>query len=118
MHVLVVTFSLRDLDDAAYRAHAEAIAPVFAGLPGLLSKTWLADAAANRYGGVYLFADRAALEAYLASDIVRGVRANPHFADLSVQAFEILEAASRLTRGAGVAAAAAVRSGELAGVAP
>ena len=46
--------------EAALRALAEDIAAE----PGLLWKIWTASAAENRAGGVYLFADRAAAEAY------------------------------------------------------
>ena len=44
MHVQIITFNLKGLSDEEYRSHCEAIAPAFAQLPGLLSKTWLANA--------------------------------------------------------------------------
>jgi hypothetical protein len=100
MDILIVTFRLVGLDDATYRAHAEALAPRFLGVPGLLAKTWLADPATNTYGGVYAFADRASLEAYLASDIVSGMLANPHFEAIELRAFGTVEAATRITNAA------------------
>ena len=36
MHIQVVTFRLDGIDDAAYQAHAEQNAPVFAALPPLV----------------------------------------------------------------------------------
>lgn len=100
MHVLIITFELDNLDDAAYRQQAAAIAPNFTRVPGLLSKTWLADPERNTFGGVYFFQDRAALMGYLDSEIVRGLRANPHFANVTAHIFGTVEAATAITGGA------------------
>jgi hypothetical protein len=99
MELLIVTFRLNGLDDATYRANVEAMGPVFLEVPGLLGKTWLADPATKTYGGVYAFADRQSLEAYLASDIVRSMRANPHLNDIQTRAFGTVEGATRITHG-------------------
>jgi Putative mono-oxygenase ydhR len=58
MHMQVITFKLDGIDDAAYRAHAEQNAPVFAALPGLRAKIWLANQQANAYGGIYTWERR------------------------------------------------------------
>src|SRR3712207_6112034 len=99
MDMLIVTFRLNGLDDDAYRAIVEAMAPMFREVPGLLGKIWLADPASQTYGGVYAFADRQALEGYLASDIVRSMRANPHLSCIEMQAFDTIEDATRITHG-------------------
>lgn len=39
MHILIVNFSLSSMGEEDYRNQAETIAPAFAGLPGLVSKT-------------------------------------------------------------------------------
>jgi Putative mono-oxygenase ydhR len=57
MHIQVITFKLDGIDDAAYRAHAEQNAPVFAALPGLRAKIWLANQQAGTYGGIYTWDD-------------------------------------------------------------
>ena len=44
MHILIVNFRLEGMGDEDYRAIADTIAPAFADLPGLVSKTWLANA--------------------------------------------------------------------------
>lgn len=86
MHTIVVTFALRDIDDAGFRELAAAAAPAFAAVPGLRQKIWLADAAAGTYGGVYLFARAEDAEGYLASDLFAGaVAGNPHLADVAVR---------------------------------
>ena len=99
MDMLIVTFQLNGLDDDAYRSSVDAMAPVFRDVPGLLGKIWLADPASQTYGGVYAFADRQALEAYLASDIVRAMRANPHLDGIEMRAFGTIEEATRVTHG-------------------
>lgn len=97
MHVQIVTFNLRGLSDSDYRAHCEAMAPAFSQLPGLVSKTWLADAGANTYGGFYLWRDRRSMEDYEASDIFKGMVGNPHLDGMSVRSFSVLEAATDIT---------------------
>ena len=99
MHVLIITFQLDGLDEATYRRQAAAIAPEFTAVPGLIAKTWLADPASNRYGGVYHFADRAALDGYLDSAIVAGLRRNPTFAEVAVLAFDTIGEATAITGG-------------------
>jgi hypothetical protein len=99
MNILVVTFELNGLSADAYAAACTERAPRFAALPGLISKIWLADPATNTYGGVYLWQNRAALEAYLASETFRAMRANSYFANIAVRAFDTLPEATALTAG-------------------
>jgi heme-degrading monooxygenase HmoA len=98
MHVQIVNFGLKNLTDEDYRANAGAMAPAFAHLPGLVSKTWLANAEANTYGGVYLWRDRQSMEAYQASDIYKGMLENPHFENVTVTDFSVLEGPTNITR--------------------
>ena len=98
MIIQVVNFNLKDLSDADYRSACDGLAPELARVPGLLSKVWLADEAANTYGGVYTWVDRSAMEAYLRSDIFAGVAANPNFAHVRSSIFGILEGPSQITR--------------------
>lgn len=97
MHVQIITFGLKELGDEEYRSHCEAIAPAFAQLPGLVSKTWLANAETNTYGGVYLWRDRRAMETYERSDIYGGMLANPHLEGLVVRSFPVIEEATEIT---------------------
>ena len=74
MHIQVITFKLDGIDEAAYQAHAEQHAPVFAALPGLRAKIWLANPQANTYGGIYTWDDVAAMRAYQGGRSSRGCR--------------------------------------------
>ncbi len=73
-------------------------------MPGLISRVWLADEGANTCGGVHSWVDRAAMEAYLRSDVLSAVAANPGFANSTSTDFEVLEGPSRITRARAVAA--------------
>ena len=77
MHMQVITFKLDGIDDAAYQAHAEQSAPVFAALPGLRAKIWLANRQAGTYGGIYTWDDVAAMRAYQGGKIFQGIAGEP-----------------------------------------
>ncbi len=99
MHVLVINFSLKGMTDSEFRAMSDEVAPAFAAVPGLVSKTWLADAGSNTYGGVYMFASKADCDAYLASELCGVVKNHPNFASLTARDFGVLEGPSEVTRG-------------------
>ena len=99
MHMQVITFKLDGIDDAAYQAHAKQQAPVFASLPGLRAKIWLASQQANTYGGIYAFDDVAAMRAYQGGEIFQGLQAIPHMLDVTVRDFSVLAGPTKVTRG-------------------
>ena len=101
MHVQIITFGLKGLSDEEYHSHCEAIAPAFAQLPGLASKTWLANAETTTYGGVYLWRDRLSMESYERSDIYGGMLANPHLEGLVARSFPVVEEATEITSNLG-----------------
>jgi heme-degrading monooxygenase HmoA len=107
MVIQVVNFRLQGLDETDYEAACEELAPTFKDVPGLISKVWLKNSETNTYGGIYTWVDRAALEAYKASDLFAMIRTHPHFGGASSNEFDVLEEPTRITRGfASVTAAA------------
>jgi hypothetical protein len=74
-------------------------APVLAKVPGLISKVWLADEGKNAFGGFYLWEDRAAMEAFMHSDLVKAVVSRPFVKNVSSVDFEVNRDASLITRG-------------------
>ena len=98
MQILIVNFSLEGLTGDEFGTGSVELAPAFAEVPGLRSKIWLASPETNTYGGVYLFEDAAALDAYLASPLFAGVRDNPAFVGQRVTRFDVLEEPSAITR--------------------
>lgn len=97
MYLRIVTFHLTGLSPREYAAHAQQIADVFTGWPGLLSKVWLADAENNTYGGVYLFDSQQAAEASRHTAVFTGMLTSPHFTDVSITEFDVLEGPTAVT---------------------
>lgn len=99
MYVQVVTFRLAGIDEAEYLRGVDAAAPVFADMPGLRAKIWLADRAAGTYGGVYTWTDRESMEAYRRGEIFRRLQSDPHVSTLESRDFAVLTTPSTMTRG-------------------
>jgi hypothetical protein len=97
MVVQIVNFRLAGIGPVEYEAEAERIAPAFASLPGLIAKAWLADPGEDTYGGVYLWTDRAAAEAYADGELLAAARCNPAFAGFRSTILDTLAAPTALT---------------------
>jgi Putative mono-oxygenase ydhR len=104
VHIQIVNFHLAGIGDEEFRAMSDQLAPAFAKFPGLISKTWLADAASNTYGGVYLW-DTEASCSNKASKLFNAVKTHPNFAEVSSGEFGVLDGPSRITRAVGPALA-------------
>lgn len=105
MHIQIVNFHLKDLNEEAYAAVCDQVAPSFAEVPGLISKVFLANPETNTYGGVYTWRDRQAMEAFARSELFAAVAENPHLTGLSSMDFGILEAPTAVCRGLAAVAA-------------
>ena len=91
-----------------YQTTCDSMAQSFADVPGCLWKVWLMNDKENEAGGIYLFADEAAVEAFKGSPLAAAVRSHPALSDFNIKQFEVMEQVSRITRaplGAAVAAA-------------
>lgn len=97
MHIQIVTFRLKGTSAQDYAAGCDEVAPTFAAIPGLISKVWLADERSNTYGGVYSWRDRAAMEAYLKTDLFRAIVSDPTLEDVTSRDFPILEGPTAVT---------------------
>ena len=96
MHILIINFSLDGISHGEYCKVADELAPVFSEVPGLKSKTWLADQENNVYGGVYAFESQQALDDYCGGELFAGVGSNPNFTNISVKSFGTLEGPSKI----------------------
>jgi hypothetical protein len=95
---LIVTFRLDGITHDQFVAACDEMAPAFAAVPGLVSKTWMADAGSGIYGGFYLFRSEPELSAYLVSDLFRrGVADNPAFADVAARTAAVGVGPTRVT---------------------
>ena len=75
------------------------VAQPIADSPGLQWKIWLMNEADGEAGGIYLFEDEAAVNAFLGGPIVSAFKANPVVSDIRVKMFDVSEAHSLVTRG-------------------
>jgi hypothetical protein len=108
MHIQIVNFNLNGMTHEEYATSCEEhFGPIFANVPGLISKVWLSDPVTNTYGGVYTFVDKQAMDAFQSSELFQMMGSNPALANLSVKDYGVLEGPTRQTRGLLQAAASA-----------
>ena len=100
MHAQLITYQLQDISQPDYlKQMVEPDAPVIAKVPGLISKVWLTDEEKNTFGGFYLWENKAAMEDFMHSDLVKAVVSRPFVKNVSSVDFEVNQNASRITRG-------------------
>ena len=100
MQAQLITYQLGDISQAEYlKQMVEPDAPVLASVPGLISKVWLADEEKNAFGGFYLWETKAAMEAFMHSELVKAVVSRPFVKNVSTVDFEVNQEASLVTRG-------------------
>ncbi|MGD9711288.1 MAG: YdhR family protein, partial [Thermomicrobiales bacterium] len=93
MKVLIVQFTLQGMDADTYITLTGQVAPEIAAAPGLITKLWLDGNDGEKFGGVYLFENQAAIDAYLASEPVREFFESGVCGDLSISTIDLLEEA-------------------------
>ena len=97
MHILIINFNLHEISREQYESVCDELAPTFAAVPGLISKTWLANEQTNTYGGVYLWESREAMETYMAGEIFASIDANPALVNVTTKDFEVIAGPSKVT---------------------
>src|SRR5689334_9168608 len=80
-------------------AHCEHAVDKMRAIEGLEWKLWLADPVRQRAGGIYLFSDRRAAEAYVNGPIVAALRAMPQVRGVDVVTSGVAEELSRRSHG-------------------
>ncbi len=58
-------------------------------MPELISQIWLENDATRRYGGCYVFATKAAFDAFVASELFATFCGNPELRNLTTMDFSI-----------------------------
>lgn len=98
MMIVQINYTRPEMPKAEWEArYTDDRAKQFLAVPGLQWKIWLDGEEDRRAGGIYLFADRAAAEAYVAGPIVARMKANPEIADLQIRIFDVRERMSAIT---------------------
>lgn len=104
--VIVRIEHLFDQTPAEFHREVAPFAPALVEVDGLVWKVWLIDAERRASGGIYLFHDRAAAQAYVDGPFCDWMRESSVFSDLRINIFDVVEEPSRITRAPLSAAAA------------
>lgn len=80
------------------RQQSRETAEFFAGLPGIRWKIWLLDRERGEAGGIYLFADEAACDAYVQGPVMAQLLEYPLWTDVRVTRFGYMAEPSAITR--------------------
>lgn len=91
----VLTLNEDEYQERWMKPYAEAIAAV----PGLIRKTWMADFETGTFASVYIWQDKASMDAFMASPAIAKVAAEPFLKDLTITVLPVHEEASAITRG-------------------
>ena len=95
--VLQVRIKLLVQPDALLAQCREAAA-VIAEVEGLIWKIWVVRPEEFEMGGMYLFANREAAEAYLSHPVLQAVRSNPAVVSTEFRLWDVESSLSALTR--------------------
>jgi|TARA_B100001093_G_C26393501_1_gene828137 hypothetical protein len=92
LNILVVSYKydLREDNDLIELSKDEDMLQVWNTIPGLGVKFALANTEENEYGGVYLFEDGVALEAFLESPLLKEWGEHPDVSDLKFKKYQVL----------------------------
>jgi len=82
-----------------YEELAASLAQAFAEVPGLVWKVWILNEAEREAGGIYHFDGEESLQIFLASQLAADVQAHPAVSEFSAKIFEVMDAATAVTRG-------------------
>lgn len=102
--LLQVNFEL-NVSTGEYKNIATSVADAFAQVPGLRWKLWILNEERREAGGIYLFEDQQALDAFTASALAKGVVTNPALRNVTMRQSTIMPEATAVTRGPIAAAA-------------
>jgi len=82
-----------------YEELAASLAQAFAEVPGLEWKIWTLNETEREAGGIYYFDGEESLQRFLASQLPADVQAHPAISEFSAKTFEVMDAATAVTRG-------------------
>jgi len=95
--VLQLRFKLRVPPDVLLAKSREA-ANIIASVEGLVWKIWVLQQEEPEMGGIYLFANREAAEAYLNHPVIQAVCSNPAVVSTHSELWDVESSLSALTR--------------------
>ena len=96
--LLQVNFEL-NVPTAEYEQMAATIAETFARVQGLRWKVWFLNEERRDAGGIYLFEDDRALEAFAASSLADSIRTHPALRNVTMKRSTVMPGVTAVTRG-------------------
>ena len=99
MHALLVTYGLNGTTPCEHAELREALAPAFAAVPGLVSRTPLENPTAGRYGAFYVFEAKGAFDRFVASELYAATDGAPELISRAASDFSIPSRAARRASG-------------------
>ena len=78
MYIHIINFSITGIDRSQYEAAAMKLTSVFAAVPGLKRKHWLANEENNTYGGIIFLIQKSLMMHLLNRNYMLVLRATPH----------------------------------------
>jgi hypothetical protein len=98
MHVQIVTYRVEGVSDADFIEANREFAEAMAAVPGLLAKVWLKRPDGGVYGGLYLWRDHEAYEAFLTSELWGEVLNDASMLDVGSADYGVMEELTRATQ--------------------
>ena len=98
MHVLVVTYRVADVSESEFVEANREFAAAMAAVPGLLTKVWLQRPDEDVYGGLYLWRDHQAYEAFLESELWAEALEDQSMLDVTSTDFGVMEGLTQVTQ--------------------
>jgi hypothetical protein len=95
MHALLVTYGLNGRTACEHAELSEALAPAFAAVAGLVSRTPLENPTAGRYGAFYVFETKGAFDRFVAGELYAATDGAPGLLNLTTHDFSIPGRANR-----------------------
>ncbi len=95
MHALLVTYGLNGRTACEHAELFEALAPAFAAVPGIVSRTPLENPTAGRYGAFYVFETKSAFDRFVAGELYAATDGSPELPQLAAGDFSIPSRATR-----------------------
>jgi hypothetical protein len=89
MHALLVTYGLNGRTACEHAELSEALAPAFAAVPGLISRTPLENPTAGRFGAFYVFETKGAFDRFVAGELYAATDGSPELTNLTAADFSI-----------------------------
>jgi hypothetical protein len=97
LQVLQINFTY-DMTATEYEETVAPLAEPIAEVDGLVWKVWVINDETKEAGGINLFKNAAAVDAYMNSEIIAGIASHPKITNISAKQFDVMESFSTITR--------------------